>query len=258
VSVVIGIRCSDGIVLGSDSAASLMSQGMVTAQQRSMKKVAANGRVLSGVTGHTGLAQRIRAELENHLNSGSWTGERQSVVTQMRRHLWINILDQEMRAAKASFKTIGHPSCIDSARTETLVATVIEGRPELVHLNETCAPTLVQDDIPFCSIGVGQPTADPFLAFARRILWPGALPNIGTAIFSVAWALMHVIHANPNGIGDPVQLGVLERLADNWVARELPASEIQEHTNSVLEAEQGLQEWFSRKDSARSVVPPPR
>src|SRR5687768_13496676 len=147
-SVVIGIRCSDGIVLGSDSAASLMSQGVVTAQQRSMKKVSANGRVLTGITGHTGLGQRIRADLESHLNSPGWTGDRQLVMTQMRRHLWMNIVDQEMRAARSSFKAIGHPSCTDPARTETLVATIIDNRPELIHLNETCAPTLVQDDVP--------------------------------------------------------------------------------------------------------------
>jgi hypothetical protein len=235
-----------------------MSQGIVTAQQRSMKKVAASGRVLSGITGHTGLGQRIRAELEGHLNSGSWTGDRQMVITQMRRHLWMGIVEQEMRAAEAAVKTIGHPSCTDSARTETLVATVIENRPELVHLNETCAPTLVEDDVPFCSIGAGQPTADPFLAFARRILWSDGLPTLVTAVFSVAWTLTHVIHANPNGIGDPVQLGVLEREGENWIARELSASEILEHTNSVLEAENGLREWFSRKDSARSAAPPPR
>lgn len=257
-SVVIGIRYSDGIVLGSDSAASLTSQGIVTAQQRSMKKVVANGRVLSGITGDTGLAQRIRAEIEDHLNSGRWTGNRQAVIGQMRRQLWINIVEQEMRAARTAYRTIGHSSCIDSARSETLVATVIEDRPELVRLNETCAPTLIEDDVPFSSIGVGQATADPFLAFTRRILWPVGLPSLAKAFFSIVWTLTHVIHANPNGIGDPVQLGVLRRDGEDWIARELSSTEILEHTSSVSEAEREMSESFLRKNSAPSAPPPPR
>ena len=257
-SVVIGIRCSDGIVLGSDSAASLMNQGMVTAQQRSMKKVAANGRVLSGITGNTGLGQRVRAELESKFNTGAWTSDRQSVLTQMRRHMFQNIVEIELRAAEQAVKTIGHASCADAARTESLIATVIDGKPELIHLNETCAPSLVEGDVPFASIGVGQLTADPFLAFVRRILWSKDLPTLSIGTFTVAWTLTHVIHANPNGIGDPLQIGVLERAGGEWVARELSAPEIQEHGDSVREYEKELSAFFSERDDkgAKSAPPP--
>jgi 20S proteasome alpha/beta subunit len=258
VTVVIGVRCSDGIVLGSDSAASLMSQGMVTAQQRSMKKVAANGRVLSGVAGDTGLGQRIRAYIEERLNAGRWTGDRQAIMTQMRRDLLNSIVRAELEAAEAAVKTFGHQSCADAARTETLVATVIDDRPELIRLNESCAPTLIEDDVPFCSIGGGQLTADPFLAFARRILWPSQAPTVVTATVSVAWTLTHVIHANPNGIGDPIQLGVLQRDGGDWIARELTKSEITENRQSVLEAEEGFRDWFYKKDESRSATRPPR
>lgn len=254
-----GIRCSDGIVLGADSAATLMSQGMVTAQQRSMKKLAASGRVVTGITGHVGLGQRIRADLEFHLNSDKWTGDRQAVLTQMRRHLWHNIVELEMRAARAALRTLRHDSCTDSARSDTLVATVIEGRHELIHLDDKCSPSLVEDDLPFTTIGVGQQTADPFLAFVRRILWPTGLPSLATGIFSVVWTLSHVIDANPNGIGDPVQLAILSSDGENWVARDVSASEVQEHRSSVAGAEEALKHWAAEffKMSTDQPAPAP-
>ena len=241
--------------MGADSAASLTNQGMVTAQQRSLKKLAANGRVISGIAGHVGLGQRIRAELENHLNSERWTGDKQAVLTQMRRHLWHNIVETEMRACETAYKALAHPSCSDSARTDTLVATVLEGRPELVHLDEKCAPTLIEDDLPFASIGLGQLTADPFLAFARRMLWPTGLPSLATGTFSVVWTLSHVIDANPNGIGDPIQLAVLEKEGSDWLGHLVPSSKVLEHRNMVVETEQALRERFFQAEGS-PVAPP--
>jgi 20S proteasome alpha/beta subunit len=257
-SVVIGIRCSDGIVIGSDSVATLTSQGIVTAQQHSMKKVAAKGRVLSAIAGSTGLGQRIRARLEAHLNEGQWTGDRQQVMSQMRRDLWSNLVECEIRAAKTAADAFGQPSYLDAARTQTLVATIIDDNPELIHLDETCSPSPVEHDVPLCAIGAGQQTADPFLAFVRRVLWADNLPTIAVALMTVAWTLIHVIDANPNGIGHPLQMGVLQRDRNEWIARVLGSAEIQEHTDSVTAVEDGIREKYGKKSLDELTPPAPK
>jgi hypothetical protein len=54
-------------------------------------------------------------------------------------------------------------------------------------------------------------------------------------IFAALWTLQHAIETAPGGIGDPTQTVLLEKnqLGD-WVARELPGEELQEHRGHKL------------------------
>ena len=259
-TVVVGIRCSDGIVIGSDGAATLMSQGLVTAQQRAFKKIFSSGSVITAFAGHSGLAQRIRGEIEGGLAEGRWTGRTDQIVHQMRRHLWHHITELELRAAGASQDALRHHAAPTAATTETLVAAVINGLPELIHFDGTCGTTVITDDLPFVSIGAGQPIADPFLGFARRIFWPSGLPNLATATFSVLWTLTHAIECNAIGLAQPIQLATLTRDGEQWVASDVTQNELEEHRQSVSEAEDALRAWRNRvagTGTLPAVSPPP-
>ena len=230
--------------MAADGAATLMSHGLMTAQQRSMRKLATNGCVLTGFAGHMGLAQRIRGEIERMILNGSCTGEPDQAVQMMRRRLWNEIVELEMRAVQSTHEAFRGTATQDSAIAEILCASIFKDRPELIHFDEKCAPTICTDDIPFVCIGAGQQMADPFLAFIRRVLWPGnCLPSIAEGTFSVLWTLHHVIHTSPAGIGDPVQLATLERRGGDWIARELSADELIEHRDRVRDAEALLRDW---------------
>ena len=197
-TVVIGIRCSDGIVMGSDGAATLMSQGVATAQQRSMRKLEANGRILTGFAGHSGLAQRLRGEIEPLLAPDK---ERDKLSTAarvqlVRRTVWQNVLELEMRAARDTRAALQSPGVDGAAHAELLVATAINGGPELIHFEESGAATIIAEDVPFVTIGAGQRIANPFIGFVRRVFWPSGLPTSAMATFSIMWTLRHVVDAN--------------------------------------------------------------
>jgi hypothetical protein len=173
------------------------------------------------------------------------------------RHPWQQIMELEMRAAVASQEALRHHA---SPATETLLAATINGQPELVHFDATCAPSIVTDDLPFVSIGAGQPIADPFLGFARRIFWPAGVPSLATATFTVLWTLIHAIECSAIGLAPPIQLATLTRDGDQWVARDVTQNELEEHRQSVSEAEDALRAWRNRvagSGTLPAVSPPP-
>jgi len=91
--------------------------------------------------------------------------------------------------------------------------------------------------LPFLSIGSGQPVADPFLAFIRRIFWPDQSPSLDDGILAVLWTIMHAIHAMPGGVAGPVQVVVLRKDEDGWKSRELSDSELGEHRQMIATME---------------------
>ena len=65
-TLIIGILCTDGVVLGSDTQATYDSMGQPTIRQEDFSKlnVICDQRAILGVSGPVGLAQRIAAEIE--------------------------------------------------------------------------------------------------------------------------------------------------------------------------------------------------
>jgi hypothetical protein len=110
--------------------------------------------------------------------------------------------------------------------------------------------------VPVVAIGGGQPIADPFLGFARRVFWPKQPPSINDGVFSAVWALRHAIEHAPMGIADPIQVAVLERLNGEWQARELDAADLVQHAEAVKDAERALSEWRSQFTAAPAGAPP--
>ena len=64
-TLIIGIKCSDGVVLGADGAATFGSLGRETIRQPVTRKLEIlGGRIVVGVSGPAGLGQRFRGEIE--------------------------------------------------------------------------------------------------------------------------------------------------------------------------------------------------
>jgi hypothetical protein len=54
-------------------------------------------------------------------------------------------------------------------------------------------PEIKRGKLFFVSMGSGQPLADPFLAFVKRVLWKDQTPTVDAAKIGVYWALSHTI-----------------------------------------------------------------
>ena len=249
-TLIIGICCADGLVVAADGAATLGSMGNMTAQQKTVKKLSIlQGKIVVGVAGAVGLGQRLIATLDEGYKANKFKGRPELAMTPMRNAFW-EVVKPEMEAAATTARTMGAQIALSSANTSMIVALPIESKPVLLQFDHQCAPEMATDALPFVAIGSGQPQADPFLAFIRRIFWPTKPPSLQDGVFSAVWALRHTIETIPGGVADPIQVAVLEKVGKDLRARELDDAELDGHVAAIKSAERSLGNWRSQFTAA--------
>jgi len=88
------------------------------------------------------------------------------------------------------------------------------------------------------AMGSGQPIADPFLAFLKRLMWNTTEPTIAEGKLVAVWTLDHVRRTNPGGVGGGIQLGVIQRIDGALpIVEMLSEIDIGEHEQRVQSAE---------------------
>lgn len=256
-TLIIGIRCADGIVVAADGAATLGSMGNMTAQQKTVKKLTIlQDKIIVGVSGAVGLGQRLRATLDEGYKAKKFSNLRAEIAMgEMRKAFWA-VVGPEWECARATAPVAGVQIASSSANTSMLTALPLNGKPELVQFDLQCAPELATDDLPFVAIGSGQAQADPFLAFIRRVFWPTKPPTLQDGVFSAVWTLRHTIETIPGGVADPIQVAVLEKVGSDWKAREMTDAELDGHVAAIDSAEQSLSDWRSQFTAAPAGTPP--
>jgi 20S proteasome alpha/beta subunit len=254
-TLIVGIVCPDGVVVSSDGAATLGALGQRTARQPTRKLEICHNAVIVGTSGPIGLGQRIFGEIEELTqNNGLQNKKPFQAMNAIRIELFNKYIQPELQAAQVARGVVGQPA-LDSALSATLVAMPVKDRGCLFAFDQQGAPEMASDSLPFMSIGSGQPLADPFLAFIRRVFWPDRCPTIPESVFAVVWTLDHAIKTNPGGVADPVQVAILEKQDNNWRARELDEAELHEHREATSSAEDALRAF--RQAMASSGGSPP-
>jgi hypothetical protein len=255
-TLIIGIQCSDGVVVGSDGAATLGTLGSPTVQQPVKKLSILGGAVIIGVSGPVGLGQRFSGELQALWESKKLSSKKPfEAMTIIRTEFWKHA-EVEFRAAQVTAPMLGQPALSD-ALAHTIVAMPVNKEACLFQFTQQCSPEMATKDLPFIAAGSGQKSADPFLAFLRRLFWKDGPPSIVDGIFAVTWCLEQAIRTNPGGIGNPIQIMTLEKVGGNWSARELGAPDLEEHRQNISEAEQALANYKKEQTSEGGTTPPP-
>jgi 20S proteasome alpha/beta subunit len=254
-TLIVGIKCKDGIVIAADGAATLGSLGNSTAKQSVRKLVVKHNHIVIGVSGPVGLGQRFQHEIDQLYAKGAVKNKHSADVMvavsgAMRTHI-----QSEFQSANVAKNLLGGVA-VNSVLASTVLAMVVKDKPCLFQFDAQGAPEEATDDLPFIAIGSGQPLADPFLAFLRRVFHPKGIPTLNEGIFWAVWALDHAIKTNAGGVAAPMQLIVLEHKDGDWLARELDEKECQEHLQNVDSAEAHLRA-YGFIDSKASVAPPP-
>ena len=260
-TLIIGIKCRDGIVLGADSAATLGDAlGQSTVVQSTNKINVIADRILIGVSGPVGLSQLFTDRLQQlHGGSGgSQLGQSTSLPAVMR--LIRDAIGQDasiaLRSAGAAAPVVGNAARL-TAITGTLVALPVSDRPELIELDYQGNPEAATADLPYKCIGSGQPLADPFLAFIRKIFWSTDLPSWSEAVFSAVWALDHAIAVTTGGVAGPVRIAVVSGGSHKWAAKHLDEDQLQEHREHIASAESHLASFRDLDAKIPADEPPP-
>jgi 20S proteasome alpha/beta subunit len=259
-TLIVGIKCSDGIALGADGAATFGALGQRTIRQPTTKLEILKENSVIGVSGPVGLGQQYSGELLKLLESKEFDrGTGQSAMSKMQRAFRAHC-EEAFKGANMAMQGLGQVA-LQSAIATTLVALPVAGVPRLFQFDQQCAPEEATESLPFVAIGSGQSIADPFLAFLRRIFWPNDLPTLVEGVFAIFWTLQHAIQTNPGGVADPKQIVVLEKSDKGLRARELSQDDTLEHEEAIQEAESALRQLRERlasKAEEPGVEAPPK
>lgn len=259
-TLIVGIKARDGVILGADGAATFGNASSFTIRQPVRKLYIVGAQGVVGVSGSVGLGQRIIAEIENLWRDNKLNSKPSYLVmTAIRQKIWEHV-GPELQAAAIAQNTLGQ-AAQNSAIAHTLVALPCGGKPSLFQFDPQGAPEEATEDLPFIAIGSGQNIADPFLAFLRRIFWKDRLPSISEGVFAALWTLQHAIQTSPGFVSDPIQIVVVERKRkSNIEARELTESDLEEHSEAIAYIEDNLadlRQRFTQPLEGEAPLPPP-
>ena len=257
-TLIIGVKCEDGVVMGADSAATLGALGTLTVSQQTDTKIhIVSGKALIGVSGPVGLGQRLTNEFDKAVKSNQRLKGSGPEVMHELRLAFEPILQVEFRAAQMSQPVVGPQVAASPALSSTLAAMVVKGKPTLFEFDQQGAPEEATAQIPFMTVGSGKALADPLMGFIRGIFWAhGDLPTVPQAEFAVLWSLIEAIRLSPGGISEPVFMYRIRGNGQKYVARELEPSELQEHRQMIESARGALRSFNDLgSDDATDDVP---
>lgn len=255
-TLIIGFKCSDGVVVGADSGATMgdYASGLRTIMQSVTKLHTVGGKAIVGISGPVGLGQLFVDSVES-IHNDFRSLDAPTICRKLREEFQKDATIA-LRMAGMAISVIGAQAQV-SAITTTLVALAAKNEPQLIQFDCQCNPEMATNDLPFVSIGSGQIIADPFLAFLKRIFWKDRLPSISEGTFAVVWTLEHAIETAPGGIAGPINIGVLKIEGTQPVARLLSNDELQEHREVKSQAENHFKKFEQElRPSPREREPP--
>lgn len=253
-TLVIGVLCTNGIVLGADGARTM---GLIRQPVNKLHNISDS--LALGIAGEVGNGQVIKDAF------GSWWGQAATAPltsvqcqSSIRNSVWPVM--QAQLAVGYQAQMAGVAGALDGCLVHALAAFAAANRttPTLVQLLHTGGVTQATPDMPFFAIGSGATIASPFLAFVREVLWQHAQPNINQGQLATLWALQHTIRTTSGGVGDPVKMMLLHYDQGTWRVKELTTGEIDEHRQSIAALEQHLRSFqTAAAGNPQGPGPPP-
>lgn len=248
-TVLVGILCSDGVVVATDSAATFgVSATHPTIGQLPVQKLhCLHDRILFCATGAVGMGQIICAELHEMYSTNVFRNRPtpEAAMDLIGRKIHEKVVPYIQSQAAAN--SIGQALC------KSLVAMPIGHNAFLFQFDFGGAPERATKDLPFVALGSGQPIADPFLAFLKRLLWSEREPTVSEGRFAAVWTIDHVRRTNPGGVGGDIQLATLTRGGNASLA---PKEDVDEHLQRVAQAEGALVGYINGSADGEPVTLP--
>ena len=229
-TVVVAFSCSDGAVVASDSMITPTIGGISVGHHHGIKIYVLPGPQVFAFAGDQGQAARFKAIAEaNHAHPATA----------------VHPLDYPLVLANGistNFQCTGiTPNMIG---VNTVLSFLHHGVCHCCVFEGMMQPRLLDKDHYYVALGSGKLSADPFLRFLADIFCQSGQPTVREAVFFATWTVQHVIDVNPGGVAGPIRMAVVERDGtDNFGARELPETEIQDHQQAIESAAEALRDW---------------
>jgi 20S proteasome alpha/beta subunit len=249
VTIIVGVCCSDGVVIGADSLATSTMGPQPLFKKQSGDKIATVGdRVIVACTGAVGLSQRFCAVVQDGWNRKIF------------QHGVVKSTTELAKIAVSDFQASGVPRHQQFGYNfGALVAAPIDGAAQLIEFATVdLQPETKSDSSYFVAMGSGQMLAEPFLAFVDRVLWKNQMPDVRKAMFGVYWALNHTITYAPMGVGAPIKVAVLRKDGKDWSVQKFEEADIQETIEHIAAIEQQIGASLEKTIEAAAATEPPK
>ena len=239
-TLIIGVKCEDGIVIGADS---IVTYGSAIEQEVSDKIDVQSSDVLVAIAGDVGLSQLIKDELQYSWDNIKKNRRKSRLMVAVSQAMLLQILPA-MDRTKLAQQNFG--GC------DSMIALPFLNVPVLLTYSKFADPEEVTLETTFASIGSGAFQADPFLAFVKRTFWNDQAPrNTSEGIFGVLWTLDHVAKVNAGlGVGGRSRIAVLKKQGKYWKAVKLSDDHLAEHRLVIDDAEDILRKYRNRFNPA--------
>ncbi|MDE0384396.1 MAG: hypothetical protein OXI22_10970 [Defluviicoccus sp.] len=221
-TLVLGIRCTDGVIIGSDSAMTFGPNAQLpTIEQKNREKISVvDGRVVVAGTGYIGCSQRFIDRVR-----GLWQEKQLQSVDpiEMGRRISRAVID-DFISTKVQPGGFGALVAVPRGQSAELIEFALQD----------LQPEVKTDANWYASMGSGQTVLDPLLGFARAVFWGDQPPNSTDGLFVATLILKLAIQMSPTGVAGPIQMAVLQPARKGQLAaRLLTRDEIVEHEASV-------------------------
>lgn len=250
-TVLVGVRCSDGVVIGADSVATSAAGNQGLMRMATDKIAVVGDRVIVAGTGAVGLGQRFQGVVK-----AAWDAKVfQKPCLDCCKHLAATAVN-DFRGTGVPFNGQG-----GGYNFGALMAAPLEDKPQLVEFAlSDFQPEVKNDKLHFVSMGSGQMLAEPFMGFISRVIWGGQAPDVQQATLGVVWALQHAIEMAPGGVGLPIRIATLRKEGGAWKARVLTDEELQEPLQHIQAIEDRIRQYPAEilaQAMAQPEPPPP-
>lgn len=242
-TAIVGLFCSDGVVIGADSSSTFSSGTEATIEQPTEKICVIEGRVIFAGTGEVGLNQRFEAVLKG-LVAGGQKGTSLDICKDISRHAIMDFAHTGIGVGGIGFGA--------------LVAFPVSHKPHLCeYALRSFQPEMKTEKHWFASMGNHQKITDAFLGYLKDVFWPTKPPSLQDGVFAATWTLEHVIALNTGGINGPIRIAVLEMKDGKAKARVLEESELAQHKQNVSEAKDHMRKFRDKFQEPVPDVPKP-
>jgi hypothetical protein len=245
-TLLVGIRCVDGVVIAADQAVTFgTGPGRFTISHLACKVSVIADQVIVAGTGQVGLKQRFCETVEKLWASGQMKGK--------------SPLEMARQISAAGVQDFGSTGA-NKGEFGALVAFPNKAGPSLFEFQiADMQPEMKDDGTWFVSMGSGQQIADSYLAFMRSVYWQNGAPTIRHALFAAAWVMQQSIAVAPGFISEPINIAVLQ----GGKAKKLTEAEVGIHMDAANAATKHFGTFDPDKPdqaaavSATSAIPSP-
>jgi 20S proteasome alpha/beta subunit len=228
-TIVVAIKCSDGVVVSSDSMITVNEFAQYTGKK--IHLLPGQPEQLFAFAGNLAYAERFRAVATFMANQLTTNEHKLKYATDVGGGLFNNLQLTGLKPLEVEL--------------ETILAFVKDGVPEVCVFDLGSQPHYLDQDYYYVTLGSGSVAATPFLKFLTDILFfKGRQPTVAEGKLLGTWAVKYAIDTLAQGVGTPIDIATIEKNEDGgWNLSELDRLSVDETLQAIDTASEVLRTW---------------